>query len=77
MPNQVRKLRKFQGLGVWIFSGTTYSIFVIFGKMFYPNLQSFVWRRNVVVILALKYGGQKATDTESVFEFSYRREYIL
>ena len=45
--------------------------------MFYPNLQSFVWRRNVVVILALKYGGQKATDTESVFEFSYRREYIL
>ena len=45
--------------------------------MFYPNLQSFVCRRNVVVILALKYGGQKATETESVFEFSYRREYIL
>ena len=45
--------------------------------MFYPNLQGFVWRRNVVVILALKYGGQKATVTESVFEFSYRREYIL
>ena len=23
----------------------------IFGKMFYPNLQSFVWRRHVVVPL--------------------------
>ena len=45
--------------------------------MFCPNLQSFVWRRNVVVILALKYGGQEATETESVFDFSYRREYIL
>ena len=46
-------------------------------EMFYPNLQSFIWRRHAGAHLdELQHGGQKPTET-SVTEFCYKSVNLL
>ena len=54
------------------FRSEEYFVYEISEEMFYPNLQSLVWRRHTM----LQHGGRRPTET-SVTEFCYKSLNLL